>query len=119
MLFNVKGDAAGSAHVVLVTEVRNGPNGTSILCIKDNAMAAITNNNCGNQMIVERSSGKITYKSTGNADEEVGFAQIAHNENSDVVSQINALRARCLADKSGCYRSIFQQETMDIPRDVF
>lgn len=114
LLFNNAGDSL-SAHVVLVTEVKEVPDGTkSILCIKDNAQTAISNNHCGNKMIVDKATGEIIYLG-----KKVGFCKIAHNENNDVVAQVNSLRGRCLIEKGPACTRTLPRSNFDVPSGTF
>ena len=104
LLFNPVGNAHG-AHVVLVTQVRESHDGLyNVLCIKDNARSAVSNNNCGNSMMVNKETGKIIYDynpprvdQAGNQGPapQVGFCKIPLSESTDAVAQVNSLYDRC------------------------
>lgn len=108
LLFNNKKEF-GSAHVVLVSEVKFDPAlNKKVLCLRDNNLPAISHVNCGNKIAVNNdgSMAYCNYKYDKEAkqyrdicDEEVGNAQITHNENRDTVDQIKNLHAKCASDK--------------------
>lgn len=108
LLFNKKSEF-GSAHVVLVSEVKLDTKlNKKVLCLRDNNFQAINHINCGNKIAINN-DGSMYYcqarydkdarEYRDVCDKEVGNAQITHNENRDTVDQIKNLHTKCANDK--------------------
>lgn len=90
-----KEGAMGMTHTVLVSHYQQVGDET-ILCLRDNNYSPQSNENCSNNMRIQP-DGTINYSKWG----KIGGIKLAHNDNREAVSQMNALHERCQADK-GC-----------------
>lgn len=96
IVFTKKG-SMGATHTVLVSHYKM-ERGRMVLCIRDNNVSPRKNQSCSEKMYLKR-DGSIYYNSWGWGD--IGGIKIAHNNNSETVSQVASLHEKCTQDK-GC-----------------
>lgn len=84
-------------HAVLVSHYIV-EDGKTILCIRDNNSDPEINHGCENKMYINE-QGVVEYDNWMWG--ELGDIKIAHNDNREALSQMNALHDKCQADK-GC-----------------
>jgi hypothetical protein len=91
-------DDGGSSHVVQVVDVRTDST-KKIVCLSDlNFPAENDSNSCVNHLILYP-DGAWSYKVLG-YEEELSKVKITHNENRDVVQQVESLVKKCQKEKN-------------------
>lgn len=86
-----------ATHALLVSHVKRDASGKEIYCLRDNTKKEIFNAACLNYLTLN-DKGELTYPGSKYY-EVLGDIKIAHNEDSDMVAQAQALKERCQKDK--------------------
>lgn len=96
ILYTVQGEKFAT-HALLASHLAKDDNGKEKLCLRDSNKNEALNGGCLNYLTLN-DKGELTY-TRSTYTEVLGDIQMAHNEESDMVAQAQALKERCRKDK--------------------
>lgn len=96
ILFTTKGEKF-ETHAVLASHIKKDDDGRDKYCLRDSNKEVMLNADCKNYLKLN-DKGELTY-TRSEYTEVLGDIQMAHNEESDMVAQAQALKERCRKDK--------------------